>query len=346
MEFSYTSYSLEYKYAFGVSSNTRKQTPCVFTKLTWEGFNGFGEACLPPYLGETSAETIGFFEKARKILKEAVYPCSVKELIMQIDELDKGCNAAKAAIDIALHDLKGKIEGKSVTELFGIQPREKVITACTIGIDSEDIIKQKIDEASEFKVLKIKAGTNNDRQLIQTIRKYSDKPLYVDVNQGWKDKYEALDLIGWLKEQKIELIEQPFPVSQTKETAWLTERSPLPIIADESCKRLADLQKVQGVFHGINLKLMKCTGIKEAFEMIERCKQMNLKLFIGCMAESSCAASAMAQFATCADFVDLDAPHLLKNDPFKGITYENGYVRLPQGSGIGAIPKKDQLVFQ
>ena len=346
MEFHYSSYLLEYKHAFGVSSNSRKQTPSVFTQLQWEGFVGYGEACLPPYLGETPEETINFFEKARKILEKAVYPCSIAELIMEIDELDAHCNAAKAAIDIALHDLKGKIEGKSVAELYGIQPAHHITTACTIGIDTPEILRQKIKEAAEFKILKIKAGTPNDRELIESIRQLTDKPLYVDVNQGWNDKHKALDLIYWMKDQNIKLIEQPFPVQQAEATAWLTERSPLPIIADESCKRLNDLKDINGVFHGINLKLMKCTGIKEAFEMIERCKQMNLKLFIGCMAESSCATSAMAQFASCADFVDLDAPYLLKNDPFKGISYLQGEIALTNEKGIGANPLNEVVIFE
>ena len=341
MELSYHPYLLEYKHRFGVSSNTRTHTQSVFTKIAWDGFEGFGEACLPPYLGETLEATLEFFEKAKPILAKETYPCSIIEIINTLDDLSEQCNAAKAAVDIALHDLKGKIENKSVAQLYRLQKPENTITSCTIGIDAEDKLKQKIEEAAEFSILKIKAGTADDKALINLIRKYTDKKLYVDVNQGWTDKHFAIDMIAWFKEQGVILIEQPLPITQIDDMAWVTENSVLPTIADESVKRLIDIQKIKGVFSGVNIKLMKCTGIKEAFEMIEQCKQFDLKIFLGCMAESSCGTSAMAQLISCADYIDLDAPHLLKNDPFSGLNYENGKVVLNDAVGIGVLPNKD-----
>ena len=338
MEFTCQPFLLEYKYPFGVSSNTRTHTQSVFTKISWEGFNGYGEACLPPYLGETLENTLALFEKAKPILKKQKYPCSIAEIIFEIDELDESCNAAKAAIDIALHDLKGKIENKSVRELYKLQKIENAFTACTIGIAEEEKIKTKIEEAKDFTVLKIKAGTKDDKALINLIRKYTDKPLFVDVNQGWTDKHFALDMCSWFKEQGVVLVEQPLPINQLDDMAWLTSKNILPTIADENVKRLSDLKKIKGVFNGINIKLMKCTGIKEAFEMIELAKQFDLKIFLGCMAESSCGTSAMAQLMACADYIDLDAPHLLKNDPFTGLTYEGGKIILSHAPGIGATP--------
>ncbi len=335
MELSYHPFLLEYKHPFGVSGHTRTQTQSVFTKIVWDGFVGYGEACLPPYLGETLEDTIAFLDKVKPFLKEQSYPCSIAELTLEIDALDEKSNAAKASIDIALHDLKGKIEGNSVRELYKLNPAENTHTACTIGIDTEEKIKQKIDEAKDFTILKIKAGTDDDKKLVQTIRKYSNKPLYVDVNRGWKEKNKALELTNWFKEQNVVLIEQPFPVEQLDDSAWLTERSPLPIIADESIKRLSDIKKIKGAFSGVNIKLMKCTGLSEAFQMIELCKAFELKIFLGCMAESSCGTSAMAQFISCADYIDLDAPCLLKNDPFRGIIYSQGKVVLNDKPGIG-----------
>lgn len=338
MKFSYEPYLLEYKHPFGVSSNTRTHTQTVFTKISWEGFSGYGEACLPPYLGETLEDTLALFEKVPRILKDQSYPCSIAEIILEVDELSDGCNAAKAAIDIALHDLKGKIEKKSVRELYRLQNKNSAITACTIGIANEETIKQKIEEAADFSILKIKAGTNDDKALIELIRKHTDKPLYVDVNQGWKDKQYALDMIAFFKEKRVLLVEQPLPVDQLDDMAWLTANCALPTIADESVKRLKDIPKIKDAFSGINIKLMKCTGIKEAFEMIELAKELNLKIFLGCMAESSCGTSAMAQLADCADYIDLDAPHLLKNDPFSGIAYKNGELIISGEPGIGANP--------
>ncbi len=345
MELNWVPFELEYKHSFGVSSNTRKSTPSIFVKISWEEYNGYGEACLPPYLGETKESSLKFFEKAKKILEKAFYPCSIAELIMEIDELDKHGNSAKAAIDIALHDLKGKIENKTVRELYRMQSEESYATACTIGIDKEEILQKKIEEAKEFPILKIKAGTSNDKALICCIRKYTSKPLYVDVNQGWKNADVAAELIAWMKEQGVVLIEQPLATEKKDEMFRLKEKSVLPIIADESIKRLSDIQEQKDLFHGINIKLMKCTGLNEAFKMIELAKQLDLKIFLGCMAESSCATAAMAQFAASADYIDLDAPHLLKNDPFTGINYRNGKIILPNAPGIGVTLKNELVKF-
>lgn len=345
MQLTIKPYQLEYKFPFGVSSNTRTHTQSIFVKINWDGFEGFGEACIPPYLGETLDKSLSFFEKAKPILNQQSYPCSIAEIIMELDELDDNCNAAKAAIDIALHDLKGKIENKTVGELYRLHTKEEFATACTIGIDTEEILMQKINEAKEFSILKIKAGTNDDRTLIKLIRKFTDKPLYVDVNQGWKDKFMAVDMIAWMKEQNVLLVEQPLPVHMIKDMAWVTENSVLPTIADESVKRLSDIENAKGVFTGINIKLMKCTGIKEAFQIAELAKEYELKIFLGCMAESTCGTSAMAQLISCADYIDLDAPHLLKNDPFTGINYKNGKIVLPNIPGIGVQPKNELLKF-
>jgi L-alanine-DL-glutamate epimerase-like enolase superfamily enzyme len=338
MELSWHPFLLAYKHPFGVSGNTRAHTQSIFVKLSWDGFTGYGEACLPPYLGETKEEAIAFFEKAKPFLKQQSYPCSIAEIIMELDEMSEHCNAAKAGIDIALHDLKGKIERKSLRDLYRLNPAENMLTSYTIGIASEAETKKKIEEAKDFSILKIKAGTDDDKKLVQMIRKYTDKPLYVDVNRGWKDKQFAVDMIAWLKEQNTLLVEQPLPAEMMDEMEWITERSVLPTIGDESVKRLADLKNIKGVFSGVNIKLMKCTGLMEAFQMFEYCREFDLKIFMGCMAESSCGTSAMAQFISCADFVDLDAPCLLKNDPFDGITYSQGKIVLNDKPGIGAEP--------
>jgi L-Ala-D/L-Glu epimerase len=335
MELSYHPFLLTYKHPFGVSGNTRTHTQSVFVKIHYDGFYGYGEACLPPYLGETLEQTIAFLDRSKEFLKDQSYPCSIAEIHLELDATDEGCNAAKAAIDIALHDLKGKIENKTVRDLYKLNPAENTFTACTIGIASEAETKKKIEEAKEFTILKIKAGTEDDKKLVSMIRKFTDKPLYIDVNRGWKDKHFAVDMIAWLKEQNAVLVEQPLPVDMVDEMAWITERSVLPTIGDESVKRLSDLKKIKGVFSGVNIKLMKCTGLREAFEMIEYCKENDLKIFLGCMAESSCGTSAMAQFISCADFIDLDAPSLLKNDPFEGIIYSQGKVVLNDRAGIG-----------
>ncbi len=337
MILSYKTFVLEYKHPFGVSSNTRRTTTSVFIKIQHEGKVGYGEACLPVYLGETVEGTIAFFEKVKPFLVHHANS-SFREILKAIDEFSSENNAAKAAIDIALNDLAGKIDRKPFYELIGIGKSDSRLTSYTIGIDAEEMIGQKIKEAADFSILKIKAGTKDDKALINLIRRYTDKPLYVDVNQGWKNKEEVLEMLHWLHEKNVILIEQPMPVNMLEDMTWVTERSPIPTIADESVKRLKDLDTIKNCFNGINIKLMKSTGLTEAYEMIKYAKKNKLEILLGCMAESSCATSAMAQLMKFADYIDLDAPNLLLNDPFKGITYKNGKVYLNDLPGIGAEP--------
>lgn len=345
MILSYKPFILEYKHPFGVSSNTRTSTTSIFIKIEHEDKIGYGEACLPVYLGETVDGTLAFFEIAKPVLAKIANSFSLKEIVVQIDALAEGNNAAKAAIDIALNDLVGKIENKPVYELMGLGKSKPLPTSFTIGIDDEHKIEQKIKEATDFSILKIKAGTKDDKTLINIIRKYTDKQLYVDVNQGWADKQMVLDMIFWMKEKNVILVEQPMPVAMIDEMAWVTEQSPIITIADESIKRLKDVERLNGAFSGINIKLMKSTGLTEAIEMARFAKQNNLKILLGCMAESSCATSAMAQLMQLADYIDLDAPNLLKNDPFKGVTYKNGNVYLNDLPGIGVEPIDSLISF-
>jgi len=345
MILTYKPFILEYKHPFGVSSNTRTSTTSVFVKIEHGGKVGYGEACLPVYLGETVEETIAFFELAKPVLAKNSDTFSLHVIRKDMDGISLGNNAAKAAIDIAINDLLGKIANKPFYELMGFGKSEAMPTSFTIGIDEEIKIEQKIKEAKDFSILKIKAGTNDDKALINIIRKYTDKPLYVDINQGWKDKQMVLDMIFWMHEKNVILIEQPMPVACNNEMAWVTERSPIATIADESVKRYKDIEIIKHCFSGINIKLMKSTGLTEALEMVKLAKENNLKILLGCMAESSCATSAMAQLMQFADYIDLDAPELLKNDPFKGVMYKNGNVYLNDLPGIGVEPIELLLDF-
>lgn len=338
MKFKSVSYQLKFKHPFGVSSNVRLHTLSVFIQLQLDEYVGYGEACLPAYLGETEKETLDFFETIQPVLKSLDKHFDLQTILSAIHAGSFKHNAAKAAVDIALHDIYGKIRKQSVAQIYGFESKTDMPTSFTIGIDAEEKLIQKIEEAKEFSVLKIKAGTKDDKKLIATIRKYTDKPLYVDVNQGWKDKNYVLEMIHWMKEQNVVLVEQPMPLAHKEDMRWVTERSPLLTIADESVKGFEDLIQMNGAFGGINMKLMKSGGISEAINMIQYCKQRGIKIMLGCMAESSCATSAMAQLLPFADFVDLDAPQLYTNDPFSGVRYKNGKILIPMVNGVGAEP--------
>lgn len=328
-------YELIFKHPFGVSSNTRRSTVSVLVAIKFQNYIGYGEACIPAYLGESLGSTQEFLKRAENHIKYRDLTKPLPDLVSEIDALSPGHNAAKAAVDIALHDLYAKSAGCSVNQMLSLEYVPERATAFTIGIDHADKIRQKIEEASDFALLKIKAGTPNDRELIKLVRSCTSKPLYVDANQGWRDKKEALELIFWLKDQGVTLIEQPMPVEQFEDTKWLCKHSPLPIYADESVKRQQDLDRLLGCFNGINIKLMKSTGLTEAIKMIQFCKREGIAILLGCMAESSCGTGAMTQLLAYADVVDLDAPLLYTNDPFEGVEYTNGNILSSNGAGIG-----------
>jgi L-alanine-DL-glutamate epimerase-like enolase superfamily enzyme len=329
-------YKLKFRHPFGVSSNTRTETVSVFVRLTQDGLHGYGEACIPAYLGESVEETVSFFGQAAPLIHAANFNVPAEEVFHKIDALSPGHNAAKAALEIALNDLHCKAINKAFFETHHLQSPAKRLTSFTIGIADKEKVEEKISEALTFQILKIKAGTSDDRALIKLVRTYTNKPLYVDVNQGWTDKHFVLEMLQWLKDQNVVLVEQPMPVSMKEEMRWVTERSPIPTIADESVKRFKDLENLDGSFSGINIKLMKCAGLGEALKMIHYCKEQGIKIMLGCMAESSCGTSAMAQLMSLADYIDLDAPLLYVNDPFRGLLYENGRISVSRNPGTGA----------
>ena len=171
--------------------------------------------------------------------------------------------------------------------------------------------------------------------MIRTIRSVSALPIAVDANQGWSDRQYALDMIHWLKEQGIVMIEQPMPREQLDDIAWITQQSPLPVFADESLQRLNDVTALKGAFTGINIKLMKCTGMREAWKMVTLARALDMKVMVGCMTETSCAVSAAAQLSPVVDFADLDGNLLISNDRFKGMEVINGKITLNDLPGIG-----------
>ena len=334
MHLSFEPYELKLKHVFTVSSFSRSTTPDVQVRIDYDGYTGYGEASMPPYLGQTVESVCSFLKKVD--LEQFPDPFCIDDILTYIDSLSDGDSAAKAAVDIALHDLVGKIIGAPWHRMLGLNPEKTPNTTYTIGIDTDEMVKLKTREvAGQFKILKVKLGTPRDREMIRAIREVSDLPIAVDVNQGWKNKKKALDEIFWLKEQGIVMVEQPMPKEMLDANAWLTERSPLPTFADEAIQRLKDIPAIKGAYTGINIKLMKCTGMREAWKMMNYAQAEGMRVMIGCMTETSCAIAAAAQLSPAVDFADLDGNLLIANDIFRGTTVVDGKITLNQLPGIG-----------
>ncbi len=333
----YSPYTLHLKRTFTLASGSRTTTPAVLVEVEAEGIVGYGEASLPPYLDENPESVGTFLAKVEPRVCHSVV--ELDRLLAEIDRISTGDHAAKAAVDIALHDWLGKSLGWAWHRILGLDPQSMPLTSYTIGMGDPDFIRSSVKDAKGFKVLKVKFGGDSDREIIETIRSLTEIPVRVDVNGGWRDRSEALAFIEWLAKQNVELVEQPFPKDRIDDTAWLRERSPLPVIADESVARLGDLGRLHGVFDGVNIKLMKCTGLREAHQMIAAARTMGMKVMLGCMTETSCAISAAVQLAPLADWADLDGALLISNDPFVGATVREGRLVMPDGAGIGVVKK-------
>ena len=327
---------LKLRHAFNLARSSRTTTPDVLVQLEYDGIIGYGEASMPPYLGESIESVSTFLSKLD--LSQFSDPFRIEEILDYVDHVAPDNRAAKASVDIALHDLLGKIMGQPWYKIWGLSPEKTPYTSFTIGIDTAEVVRQKVDEAARYKVLKVKMGLDNDKELVEIIRSKTDRPICVDANQGWTSKEEALEMCHWLKERNCLFVEQPFDKSMIDETAWLRERSPLPIIADEFLQRLPDVMRAYQVYDGINIKLMKSTGMYEAYKMAVLAKGLGMKLMIGCMTETSCAISAAAQLAPMVDWADLDGNLLISNDSFDGVKVVDGKIQLVDKPGIGVTP--------
>ena len=336
MELSFYPYELQLQHTFTVSSYSRNTTPGVQVEINYEGFTGYGEASMPPYLGQSVDSVTAFLKQVN--LKQFADPFRLEDILSYVDSLSPGDSAAKAAVDIALHDLVGKMLGAPWYRIWGYNPEKAPSTTFTIGIDTPEVVREKTLEcADRFNILKVKVGLDTDKDMIETIRRVTDLPLAVDANQGWTDRFKALDMIYWLRDHGVVMVEQPLPVGRIDDQAWLNERSPLPLFADESLQRLVDVPRMKDLFSGINIKLMKCTGLREAHKMVDLARGLDMRVMLGCMTETSCAVSAAAQLSPAVDFADLDGNLLISNDLFSGVTVVDGKLTLPDRPGIGVV---------
>ena len=336
LNLSYKPYELTLRHAFNLAKSSRTTTPDVLVQLEYDGIIGYGEASMPPYLGESIKSVCEFLSKVD--LSQFSDPFRMEEILEYVDNIAPDNRAAKASIDIALHDLLGKIMGQPWYKIWGLSPEKAPNTSFTIGIDTAEVVRQKVDEAAPYKVLKVKMGLDNDKELVEIIRSKTDRPICVDANQGWTNKEKALEMCEWLAERNCLFVEQPFPKEMVDDTLWLRERSPLPLIADEFLQRLSDVARAREAYDGINIKLMKSTGMHEAYKMAVLARGFGMRVMLGCMTETSCAISAAAQLAPMVDWADLDGNLLISNDCFDGMKIVDGKVTLTDKPGIGCTP--------
>ncbi|MDE6352050.1 MAG: dipeptide epimerase, partial [Muribaculaceae bacterium] len=336
MKLSFEPYTLQHRHSFNLAKYSRTTTPDVQVKIELDGITVYGEASMPPYLGESIESVTKFLSQVD--LSQFADPFRIEDIHEYLESIAPNNRAAKASVDIALHDLLGKIMGQPWYKIWGLDPSKCPSTSFTIGIDQEDVVRKKVDEASPYNVLKVKMGLDNDKELVNIIRSKTDRPICVDANQGWTNKELALEMCHWLAERNCLFVEQPFPKEMLDETAWLRERSPLPIVADEFFQRLPDVRRAAGAYDGINIKLMKSTGLHEAYQMAILARALGMKVMVGCMTETSCAVTAAAQIAPLTDWADLDGNLLISNDCFDGLKIEKGKIIIPDRPGIGAIP--------
>ncbi len=336
MKLTFEPYELKLRHSFNLAKYSRTTTPDVQVKIELDGLVGYGEASMPPYLGESVDSVSAFLSKLE--LSQFSDPFRIEDIHEYMESVAPDNRAAKASVDIALHDLLGKIMGQPWYKIWGLNPDNAPDTSFTIGIDKADVVRKKVDEAAPYNVLKVKMGLDNDKELVEIIREKTDRPICVDANQGWDSKEKALEMCYWLAERNCLFVEQPMAKEKIDETAWLRERSPLPIIADEFLQRLPDVRRASQAYDGINIKLMKSTGMHEAYKMAVLAKALGMKVMLGCMTETSCAVTAAAQLSPMVDWADLDGNLLIANDKFDGIKIVNGKVTIPERPGIGVIP--------
>ncbi len=322
------------RHTWSISRNSSDFKDNVFVRLERDGVVGWGEAAPNVRYGQSAEQTRAALEKVRPLIEAGDWREYVG-LRQQWERAIPEPSCAWAALDMAILDWVGRQLNVPLYRWLGLEAGQAPVTTFSIGIDTPEVIRQKVEEAKDFPVLKIKVGRDNDDEILAAVRAVTDKPLRVDANEGWHDKRQALEKIQRLQGLGVELIEQPLPAALLEETAWLRERVEIPIIADEAVQRAGDIPRLAGAYDGINIKLMKAGGIQEAIRMIHVARALGLKVMLGCMIESSVAVSAAAHLSPLVDYADLDGNLLISNDPFAGVGVEHGRLILSERAGLG-----------
>ena len=321
------------RHTFRIARGASDVRENLLVEIEREGRVGRGEAAPIPRYGEDRSSAARAVEAmAGRLDESAGFAMAAPRARVP------GQASAEAAVDMAFYDLAAQRLGVPVFELLGLDPRDTPETSFTIGLDRPEVVVRKVEEASAYPVLKVKMGSDDDREIVQAVRDTTRQRLRVDANEGWTPA-GALERLEWLAGLGVELVEQPLPARMIAETRELRKRSPLPFYADEAVHRAADIPALAGAYDGINIKLMKCGGLGEALRMIAVARAHGMKVMIGCMIESSIAITAAAHLSPLVDIADLDGNLLLERDPFAGATVVDGRIVLPHAPGLGVTPR-------
>ena len=340
MKFSFHPFRLECTYPFKISRSSFNGYDNFIVYLKLNEFLGRGEIAPSPRYGESYLHCLNIL----KAFPKNIPKCENFQTFKSFFEPHiNGIHSIAAGLSMAYWDLYGKQKGKAVSELFNCESSINQYTSFTIALGELDLLPKKIKEATPYNILKVKCGSKQDRANITAIRNITDKTIRIDANEGWTFD-EALFMCHWLEGKKVDLIEQPLKVDSLHLMKELKKESQIPLIADENCVRFQDIKTCVQAFHGINIKLMKCGGLEEVSKMINGAKELGLKVMLGCMVESSIGITAMSQFASNADYLDLDGNLLINNDPYTGVSIKNGIPVLPEKKGLGLSLNSDGKV--
>lgn len=332
MKVSYKTYSLPFTHPFTISKGTKTHQPTLLVELEYFGHKGYGEAPAISYYNIPVEKMIEDLERKKQFIEKFAFS-DPERYWHYLHHLLPANPFLVCAIDMAGWDLFGKMKRKQLHELWGLDITKSPITDFTIGIDTIEKMVAKMQE-KPWPVYKIKVGVAGDIEMVTALRKHTDAVFRVDANAGWTLE-QALEKIPVLKELGVEFVEQPLAKDNWEGMKVLYEKSPLPLIADESCVSEHDVEKCHLHFHGINIKLTKCSGITPAKRMITKARQLNMKVMIGCMNESSVGTAAIAQLAPLLDYVDMDGPLLLAEDIAKGVSFDYGKIIYTDKPGLG-----------
>jgi L-alanine-DL-glutamate epimerase-like enolase superfamily enzyme len=322
---------------FRIAYGTLYQTYSVVTHIHDGDLVGIGEAAPSPIYGESQESVLACLDDFATHIGDD--PFALEACLDTFDHTSPGNPAAKAAVDIALHDLIGKRSGLPIFRLFGLSADRTPLTSLTIGLDSPQVMAQKAQAARAFPVLKVKLGTDHDLEIIRAIREVSTATIRVDANAGWTPE-QAIRIMEEIAPYGIQLVEQPVYPADLEGLRLVRQHAPMPVFADESCVTVADIPRLADCVDGINIKLMKCGGLRQALKMIHVARAHGLQIMLGCMLESAIAITAAAHLSPLVDYADLDSNLMIEADPYTGVRVANGKLLLPDAPGLGITAQK------